>query len=382
MSQAFPRVLSLLRERKDELTRQWTSRIRDDPKIPQASALDEENLRDYTPKLLEDLIDSFAQSAQPGTPGGASGQEIGSSAAAKVHVAHRLAQRYSLAEELRELAVLRSVIIDMFARERVILGDGEAQLVHSALDEVMVTAAVEVERTSSAELRGDVVLRELFIAVLGHDLRTPLSAIRFATAALLKREDVTAAVARLVQRIAASNDRAVRMVEDMLDMTRVRCHGGLPVEPKPVDLRSICRQAVVEIELAHPEHTICLDAQGDGHGTWDPGRMEQLMSNLIGNAVDYSPPEEPVRVELRGQDEAVVLEVSNRGNPIPPELLPVIFDPFRRGDQQHADLRRSNGLGLGLFIAKAIVDAHGGSIEVTSTPEQGTTFRVMLPRSS
>ncbi|WP_437756215.1 ATP-binding protein [Sorangium sp. So ce1389] len=382
MSQPLPRVLSLLRERKDELMRQWTSCIRHDPKIPQASALDEEELRDYTPRLLEDLIDSLAQSAQPGTPGGASGQEIGSSEAAKLHVSHRLAQRYSLAEELRELGALRSVIIDMFVRERVILGDGEAQLVHSALDEVMVTAAVEVERTTSAELRRDVALRELFIAILGHDLRTPLSAVRFATATLLKHEDVTAAVARLVQRIAASNDRAVRMVEDMLDLTRVRCHGGLPVEPKQVDLRSICRQVTVELELSHPEHTIRLKAHGDGHGMWDPGRMEQLMSNLIGNAVHYSPPEEPVLVELRGQDQAVVLEVSNRGSPIPPELLPVIFDPFRRGDQQHEDMRRSKGLGLGLFIAKAIVDAHGGSIEVTSKPEQGTTFRVMLPRSS
>ncbi|WP_437507450.1 ATP-binding protein [Sorangium sp. So ce1099] len=382
MSQPLPRVLSLLRERKDELMRQWTSRIQDDPKIPQARALDEVDLRDYTPKLLEDLIDSLAQSARPAAPGGASGQEIGSSEAAKVHASHRLARRYSLAEELRELGALRSVIIDMFARERVILGDGEAELVHSALDEVMVTAAVEVERTTSAELRGDVVLRELFIAVLGHDLRTPLSAVRFATAALLKREDVTAAVARLVQRIAASNDRAVRMVEDMLDLTRVRCDGGLPVEPKPVDLRSICRQVVVELELSRPEHTIRLSAQGDGHGTWDPGRMEQLLSNLIGNAIDYSPPEEPVLVELRGQDRAVVLAVSNRGSPIPPELLPVIFDPFRRGEQQHEDVRPSKGLGLGLFIAKAIVDAHGGSIEVTSTPEQGTTFRVMLPRPS
>ncbi|MGK3967666.1 ATP-binding protein [Sorangium sp. So ce118] len=380
MSQPLPRALSLLRERKDELMRRWTSRIRDDPKIPQARALNDEDLRNYTPKLLEDLIDSLAQSARPGTPGGASGQEIGSSEAAKLHASHRLAQRYSLAEELRELGALRSVILDMFARERVCLGDGEDQLVHSALDEAMVTAAVEVERTTSAELRGDVVLRELFIAVLGHDLRTPLSAVRFATAALLKREDVTAAVARLVQRIAASNERAIRMVDDMLDLTRVRCHGGLPVEPKRVDLRSICRQVTLELELSHPEHTIRLKAQGDGHGMWDPGRMEQLISNLIGNAVHYSPPEEPVQVELRGQDQAVVLEVRNRGIPIPPEMLPVIFDPFRQGAPQHEDLRRSKGLGLGLFIAKAIVDAHGGSIEVTSTLEQGTTFHVMLPR--
>ncbi|WP_437597969.1 ATP-binding protein [Sorangium sp. So ce590] len=382
MTQPLSRVTVLLRERKDELLREWTSRLRNDPKIPQASALNEEELKDYTPKLLDDLIDSLSQSARAGKAGGASGQEIGSSDAAKVHVSHRLAQRYTLAEELRELSVLRSLIVDICARESVILGGEEADLVHATLDEVMITAAVELERASSAELRRDVVLRELFIAVLGHDLRNPLAAIQFATASLLKREDVTAAVARVVQRIAASNDRAARMVEDMLDLTRIRAHDGLPIEPKPVDLGSICEQVVAELESSHPEHTLHFKARGDALGTWDPGRIGQLMSNLIGNAVDYSPPEEPVQVELRGQKKAVVFEVNNRGIPIPPELLPVIFDPFRRGEQRHEDLRRSKGLGLGLFIAKAIIDAHGGSIQVTSTQEEGTTFRVTLPRSS
>ncbi|WP_437969084.1 sensor histidine kinase [Sorangium sp. So ce260] len=382
MNQPLSRVTVLLRERKDEVLRQWESRLRSDPKIPHARALSEEDLRDYTPKLLDDLIDSLVRRAQTGASGGASGPEIGNSEAAKMHAAHRLAQRYSLAEELRELGVLRSVILDMCAREGVILGGEEAQLVHSALDEVMITAAVEVERASSAELRRDVVLRELFIAVLGHDLRNPLSAIRFATASLLKREDVTAAVARLVRRIAASNDRAVRMVEEMLDLARIRYYGGLPVELKPVDLCAICRQVVMELELCRPEHTIRLLTEGDGRGMWDPGRMGQLLSNLIGNAVDYSPPEEPVQVELRGQKEVVALAVHNRGTPIPPELLPVIFDPFRRGEQKQEELRRSKGLGLGLFIVKAIVDAHGGSTEVTSTQEDGTTFRVTLPRSS
>ncbi|KYF66515.1 hypothetical protein BE11_34570 [Sorangium cellulosum] len=381
MAQQLSRITLLLRERKDELVREWTSRLRNDPKIPHACNLDEEDLRDYTPKLLDDLIDSLAQSAQPGTSGRASGQEIGSSESAKRHASHRLAQRYTLAEELRELSALRSAIVDMCARERVPLGGEEAQLVHSALDEAMITAAVEMERASSAELRRDVVLRELLIAVLGHDLRNPLSAIRCATAALLKREDVAGAVARFVQRIAASNERAVRMVEEMLDLTRIRCHDGLPVEPKPADLHAICRQVIMELESSHPEHTIRLDAQGDGQGMWDPGRIGQLVSNLIGNAVDYSPPEEPVQVKLHGQEGIAVLEVHNRGSPIPPDLLPVIFDPFRRGEQQHDDLRRSKGLGLGLFIARAIACAHGGSIHVTSTPDDGTTFRVMLPRS-
>lgn len=382
VAQPLSRVTLLLRERKDELLREWTSRLRKDPKIPQACELDDEDLRDYTPKLLDDLIDSLTQRAQPGTPGGASGQEIGSSESAKLHASHRLAQRYTLAEELRELGALRAAIVDLCERERVPLGGEEAQLVHSALDEAMVTAVVEMERASSAELRRDVVLRELFIAILGHDLRNPLSAIRFAAASLLKREDVAGVVARLVQRIAASNERALRMVEEMLDLTRIRCHDGLPLEPKPVDVHAICRQVIMEFESSHPEHTIRLDAQGDGHGVWDPGRIGQLMSNLIGNAVDYSPPEEPVQVKLHGQERIVVLEVNNRGIPIPPDLLPVIFDPFRRGEQQHEDLRRSKGLGLGLFIAKAIACAHGGSIHVTSALDEGTTLRVVLPRSS
>ncbi|WP_441287688.1 ATP-binding protein [Sorangium sp. KYC3313] len=382
MSHTLSRITVLLRERSEEIIRLWIARLRSEPKIPRTCELTDDELRDYTPKLLDDLIDSLAQSAQPGAPERASGTEIGSSESAKVHVSHRIAEGYTLAEELRELGVLRAVIVDLCAREGVVLGGAEAQLVHSALDEVMITAAVEYERASSADLRRDVTLHELFIAVLGHDLRNPLSAIRFATATLLKREDVTTAVARLAQRIAASNERAVRMVGELLDLTRIRSHRGLPVEPELVDLRAICQRVAEEIELAHPEHTIRFTAHGDGRGKWDPGRIEQLLSNLIGNAVDYSPPEEPVQVELRGHKNVVVIEVTNRGPPIPPEMLPVLFDPFRRGEQSQRVVQRSKGLGLGLFIVKSIVDAHGGSIQATSTQEEGTTFRVKLPRSS
>lgn len=357
------------------------SRIRNDPKIPQADTLSDEDLVDYTPKLLDELVASLLQSVQPGTPGGATGLEIGHSETAKAHVRHRIAQRYTLAEELRELSALRAVIVDLCAQEGVALGGEESQLVHSAIDEVMTTAAVHMEQMSSADLRRDVMLRELFIAVLGHDLRNPIHAIQLAVGIVLKRLDVPEAVMRIVQRIAASNDRAKEMVEYLLDLTRVRAQGGLPIEREQVDLCAICEQSIEELELSRPERRIHFEAHGNGHGEWDPGRMGQLLSNLVGNALDHSPPEEPVRVTLRGKKRDVVLEVANHGAPIPAELLPVLFDPFRRGEQNQEELRRSKGLGLGLFIVKAIVDAHGGTIEVTSTQGEGTMFRVTLPRA-
>jgi signal transduction histidine kinase len=375
-------LTALLRERKELLLQRWASRVRSDPKLRRASKLSEDELRDYTPKLIDDLVASLVQRTQSHTPGGASGPEIGGSEAAEIHVRHRLADGFTLAEELRELSALRSVIVELCTQEGVVLGGEESELVHSAIDEVMTTAAVQMEHATSADLRRDVVLRELFIAVLGHDLRDPLHAVQFAAASLLRRADVPQAAMKVVQRIAASGERAKRLVDDMLDLTRVRVHGGLPITPKRVDLRSICREVIEELELSRPDRTIRFKALGDGHGAWDLGRMGQLVSNLISNALDYSPPEEPVRVELGGKKSAVVLEVNNRGTPIPPELLPVIFDPFRRGEQDRGELRRPRGLGLGLFIAKAIVDAHGGSVEITSTPEEGTTFRVSLPRSA
>jgi signal transduction histidine kinase len=140
----------------------------------------------------------------------------------------------------------------------------------------------------------------------------------------------------------------------------------------------VSQQVVDEVLLAHPERQVEVVGEGDTRGTWDEDRMAQLVSNLLGNALAYSPPETPVRVALRGEGEGVTLAVHNAGAPIPPELLPRLFEPMHRGGQTVG--KESRSIGLGLFIVKQVVDVHGGSIRVHSAEGEGTTFTVRLPR--
>jgi signal transduction histidine kinase len=170
-----------------------------------------------------------------------------------------------------------------------------------------------------------------------------------------------------------------RMIGDLLDFTRSRLGGGFPIHTRRMDLRELSQAVIEELELAYPDRTIELEARGDAWGNWDPDRIAQVVSNLVGNALQHSPAGSTVRLDLRDEGDRVLLETSNAGPPIPAEVLPHIFDPGRRGPPGRGR-NESSGLGLGLFIVREIVLAHGGEISVRSSAEEGTTFTVSLPR--
>jgi PAS domain S-box-containing protein len=231
----------------------------------------------------------------------------------------------------------------------------------------------EEERAREAEFR------ERFIGMLGHDLRTPLSAIAFAAQNLLRRETLGPEDSRALARIVASAGRMERMIRDLLDFARARGGGGIPVTPEPADLCSICRYVLDEVALLHPDRAVELRCCAGAGGRWDPDRMAQVVQNLVLNALDYSPPDAPVEVAVDRAGEDVVLAVRNGGPPIPKELLPDLFDPFRRGAHA-ARGPGARGLGLGLYITHEIVRAHRGRVTVESDDVRGTTFLVELPR--
>ena len=218
-------------------------------------------------------------------------------------------------------------------------------------------------------------LQERFMGILGHDLRNPLSAILMGVTMLqgvLPEGDP-----RVLARIGSSAERMARMIDQLLDLTRSRHGGGIPVEPRPLELADVVRRVVEELELANPDRTLTVGVEGETWGEWDPDRLAQVVSNLVGNAIRHGDGERPVEVRVRGEGGEVALAVHNHGAPIAGELVPILFDPFHR-----AKGSSPSGLGLGLFIARQIVLAHGGEIGVASTAEEGTTFTVRLPRRS
>jgi two-component system sensor histidine kinase/response regulator len=220
-------------------------------------------------------------------------------------------------------------------------------------------------------------LNEMFAAVLGHDLRSPLSAM-LSCAYQIQRRSEDPLVHEAATRMLISGRRMARMVDDMLDLARARLGGGIPLQPELVDLRTLVQRVVREHQVAFPDRRIEIHHEGEFSGHWDPIRLAQVASNLIGNALQHGEGSEEIRVRLDGtQTHWAVLSVANAGA-IASAALPHLFDPF--GTSQHS--RRGNGLGLGLYIVQQIVQAHRGTVEVQSNSGTHTVFSVKVPRTS
>lgn len=222
---------------------------------------------------------------------------------------------------------------------------------------------------------------EHFLGILAHDLRNPLSTILSAAGLIQRRESLPEGVERLARRVAGAAERMGKLVSDILDVTRSRLQGGLPVALRPVDLARLCRAVVDELATAHPHRVLKLDTRGRVHGTWDPDRLAQLLSNLLGNALSHSPSDTQVRVEVWARAGAALIAIHNEGAPIPPEIRAELFEPPWRATPRPPLHEGSSGLGLGLYISREIVHAHGGTIAVDSGEAEGTTVRVSLPRA-
>lgn len=232
---------------------------------------------------------------------------------------------------------------------------------------------------SERELHRAVELREQLIATVSHDLRNPLGTILMAVQMLLRGDHLDAEGAKIVDGIHRSVDRMSKMIAQLLDFTRAHSGAGLPLERGPTNLQAVCRQVVEELELQHsmPGRFRC-EFHGNLSGAWDANRLEQLVSNLGGNAIEHGAPDTPIDIRVLDEGEEVLLEIHNQGPPIPSEFLPFVFTPFRQASGKKGP--KSGGLGLGLYISDQIVRGHGGSIVALSTDAEGTTFSVRLPR--
>ena len=237
--------------------------------------------------------------------------------------------------------------------------------------EAAAAAARAVE--SARQLSAVAEFREMFIGVVGHDLRNPLGSILMSAALLIQRGHLNGLDAETVARIIRSTQRMGRMITQLLDLTRARLGGGFPIDLEDCDLRDVCRSVVDEFDAT----VIQLDVDGDVTGSWDPDRLAEVLSNVAGNASEHAEPGTAVTVRVRPDGSDVRIDVSNHGSPIPADVLPFIFEPFRGARKRKSPA--AGNLGLGLYIAHQIVLSHGGTLEARSA-DGITNFAVRLPR--
>jgi signal transduction histidine kinase len=221
----------------------------------------------------------------------------------------------------------------------------------------------------------------MFAAILGHDLRTPLGAIMMGASYLEATLDQQTEALATASRILNSGNRMGRLITDILDFSRIRLGGELPVIFVDMDMEEICRDVVDEVVAAYPEEVVTVESTGNVSGRWDRERVGQVVSNLVNNALQHGGRDTQVLVALREEDDEVLLSVHNWGPVITAQNIACIFDPGMRLAAAGRESRHQGSLGLGLHIVHLIVVAHGGKVVVESTDELGTTFTVHWPKS-
>jgi hypothetical protein len=302
-------------------------------------------------------------------------QPVDGDSPAHSHAQDRFRQGFDLDQMVSEYRALRASVIRLWTRE---MGGAD----RAALDELTrFNEAIDEALTESigSYSRDLERSRELLLGVLGHDLRSPLGAVLLSATYLVRSEGLSSNASKAASRIFASATRMATMVSDLLDFARTRSGQLLPVERSAMDLVEVCRQSIAEAEAFHPAAVFQLQAVDTLPGEWDRERIAQLLSNLLGNAVHHGSVAGAVSVALAGTDSDVSIAVHNDGPPIPEDERRKIFQPMVQGSGGQ-EPSSASGLGLGLFIVREIVYAHGGTISLESSAESGTTFAVTLPR--
>lgn len=370
------RLSSFLLEHIEPIVQEWEDFARTMP--TDGKPLDSEALRDHAELMLRTIAADLRteQSAQEQIDKSQGrGPSVEDSAAAS-HAITRLMSGFSVDQVVAEFRALRASVVSHWMKQVKAGAPFEVQDM-IRFNEAIDQALAESISSYTQAVQGS---RNIFLGILGHDLRTPLSAILLGADVLLRTDDLGARATKIASRIYASVKRASHIVADLLDFTRSQLGPGIPIKPTQVDMAPVCQRIVDESRTVYPEASIILTCAGAVEGLLDASRLEQVFSNLITNAVQHGDASAPVNVTLEASDGTLRFSVHNSGVPIPDDVLPFIFSPMGRySAQASADNGPYASLGLGLFIVAQIVTAHEGRIDVVSDPDVGTTFTVSIP---
>ena len=296
--------------------------------------------------------------------------------AAEKHGTGRAESGFTIDEMVAEYRALRASVVRLWTKE-------QGEITSTDLDDLIrFNEAIDQSLSESVErFTKDLdKSKEMFLAMLGHDLRTPIGAVMTSAKFMLETKELPEPHLTLTSRIVSSTARMNQMVGALLDFTRSRLGGGIPIDAASLNMGKVVHDVVNELQAAHPERKIEVDARGALNGKWDCARMSQVLTNLVGNALEHGSDRTIVTVAVQGDDKEVCISIHNRGAAIPEEQMDGLFNAMKRQGIAGKSDGPSANLGLGLYIADQIVRAHKGKISVKSSEEAGTTFTVHLPR--
>jgi signal transduction histidine kinase len=298
--------------------------------------------------------------------------------AAEEHGAARAESGFTIDQMVAEFRALRASVIRLWAHEEHKL-DGEHLIDLTRFNEAIDQALAESVLRYTQEIDQS---KEIFLAILGHDLRSPLGAVMMSADFMLETGELEEPHLTLTRRIASSSKRMQQMIGDLLDFTRSRLGGGIPIVRAPMNLAKAVHDVVEEIVAADPSRLIKIEARGGESVNMDCSRISQAIANLLSNAVEHRKPGSVVTVRVEGNADEAEITVHNEGKPLSPDQMNGIFGSMKASQQEGKGKQSGplGHLGLGLYITERIVHAHGGRIEIESSESGGTTFRMLLPR--
>jgi signal transduction histidine kinase len=347
---------------------------------PPALTMDDTELRDHARQMLQafaaDLATSQTEPERVAKSKGL-GKRGPDDTAAETHAEARLLSGYTVVQLVSEYRALRASVLTLWFAD---LADG--QPAHMA-DVTRFNEAVD-QALAESIARYEYMVKQsqnMFLAILGHDLRNPLGTVVTGSTFLMQALDIPPRYVLVATRMFNSAKRMSKLINDLIDFTRSHLGPGIPIRVKQGSIVAVCEEVVNELRTFHPEKQIDLHVPPQLDAIFDEGRIAQVLSNLIGNAIQYGSGDAPVTVQVSGTDGDVVIAVNNRGTAIPAEKLSSVFDPMVRiAASVTSDYLERTSLGIGLYISREIVHAHGGKVLLASTDADGTTFTVTMPR--
>ena len=345
-----------------------------------ADKMSPKELRDHARQILQFIAKNIqsieSQEKTKAKSHGLIDNSLKEESASETHGRLRYASGFTLLQLIAEYRALRASVLALWGQEFIevtIKSQQDITRFNEAVDQSLAEAAVAYSDKVNQT-------RDIFLAILGHDLRSPLAVTSMAGAFLSREGAFDEQVRRIGQRVGRSAATMNVMVNDLLAFARTQLGDGIPIEKSLCDTREIARNAIEEANAAHPGSVFELHSTGELSGHFDQPRLQQLLANLANNAAQYGTPGKSILIEITGEKDRVVFKVHNAGPKIPADALPKLFDALVQLSDDSENERPRSSLGLGLYIARQIAVAHNGNVTVTSDDAMGTTFSVEIPR--